>query len=351
MLWAAMVVAAGVMATRWVAGPPLPPLTAIGLSEAIQTVGTGSPATAVVIGVAATLVGSLGLARPLQAVARSAAVQAAFGAALPWRTAWSSARRLGWQGMGSVLLFTAGIEAFLVTLFRIAIVLGWQDGAFGPPDSLLGGVSVAFLVLGALGLGTVAVEGMAGTGVPAGALAMYSRNGLETLASALAAVLGGAYRFVLVAGLVGLTWLLLCNSLAWSGGDRTGWVRWGLDGRLLPESEPGVYRVASVLAGGWFLFLVGLVLAYPFSNLLGWGVNAYLRARQQSQETPPGQVDLTPEEQVAVRAGTEGRRKWLADLKARAAQRAGQPAELAEGPAPPVRESGRPTNGGEPPPE
>jgi hypothetical protein len=217
----------------------------------------------------------------------------------------------------SSVLLTAGTELYLIAFFLIGLhqpVTGiWQAVA------LPGGVSLALLGLGALALGPIAVEGTSSFGAPAGTLAAYSGNGPETLASAAAGLVSGTCRFLVVAGQAGLAWLLLCESLSWWGGDQTHWVRWGLDGQVVPDSEPGFYQVASVIAGGWFLILVGLVLAYPISFVLGWGVNCYLRARQQTQEIPPGQMDLSDDEQRAVRTAREKRKKVLSG--------AGPPAE------------------------
>jgi hypothetical protein len=356
MLWAVLMMAAGVMVARSAAGLGLPSLTVADLRRAIETLGSGGPATSLALGLGAVLFGTIGLARPLKAVARSAAVQTVFGTRLPSSTALSSARRLGWQGTGSVIVMTAGIETFLLTLVLLA--LGWQDGKFAPYLAVLGGLSVVLLLAGALGLGAVAVEGMAETGVPTGGLGAYAGNGPETLASALAALVGGACRFVVLAGLAWLTWRLLGDSLSWWGGDRARWMRWGLDGGLVPESEPGTYRLAAGLAGCWFLLLVGLVLAYPVSYLLGWGVSCYLRARQQTQDTSPGRLDLTADEQDAVRTTVAKNKQWKVDLKARVARRikdpAGPPGEASlassDGPGAGDGVSSRPTVNGEQPP-
>jgi hypothetical protein len=353
MLWAGLVLALTALAARAIAGLPQPPLTLSGLREAVAELRGLGAATALVFAIGVGLLGTLGLARLLKAVARSAAVQTVFGADLPWRTAWASARRLGWRGSGSVVLLTAGIELYLATLFLLA--LNGQITETWHAILLLGGLGLVLLEVGALGLGAVAVEGPSLEDAPAGAFATCVRNGPETLASAVAAQVGGAVRCLSFAGFAWFTWLLMCENLSWWGGDHARWLRWGLDGRLVPESEPGVYQAASAIAGIWFLLLTGLVLAYPISYVLGWGVRCYLRARQQSDEIPPGRIDLSADEEQAERAARTRGRKMLSDLHEQAAKRG--IASAASPPSPPatrapgndastpeVQSGGRPTD-------
>src|SRR5207248_643344 len=81
--------------------------------------------------------------------------------------------------------------------------------------------------------------------------------------SAAANLVFGLLRFGLVLGMVTAAWWLMCATISWSGGAQVQWLRWGLGGRLFPEAEHGAYRVASAIAGIWFVLFFGLALVYP----------------------------------------------------------------------------------------
>jgi hypothetical protein len=313
MLWLALVVVAGMLIARQLIEPP-PPLTPAGLQQAVLQLGVSRPAASIILALGAIVLGTWGLSRPAKAAARSAAVQTVFRARLSLRTAWSVAARMGWRGTGSILLLTAGTESLLLT--ALVIVPDWQEGVVRPEVRVLAGLGLTGWGLGALGLGAVAVRSTASSEEPDGILSAYTGNALETLAAAVAGLVSGMWRFLLVAAFAWLAWYFLCENLSWWGGDQLRWLRWGLDGRLVPESEPGLYRLASILAGSWFFLVAGLVVAYPLSYVIDWGVACYLRARQQSQDIPPGRMELSPDEKEAVRATQGGAKKRLTELKA-----------------------------------
>jgi hypothetical protein len=152
------------------------------------------------------------------------------------------------------------------------------------------------LVLGALGIGPVVVEGRRLGEKPTGPLGNYLGNGAETLASAVLGVVVGLLWSALMAVFAWLTWMLTCDTLGWINPEKARWVRWGLDGRLVPETDGPLTWFASRLAGLWFFLLGGLVLAYPLSYLLRWGVVYYLRARQRTEEIPAQPLQLSDKE-------------------------------------------------------
>src|SRR5262249_19216794 len=109
------------------------------------------------IALAVLLLGAVVFARPAKVAARIAAVWLVFERRLSLPAAWSAAGRPRWQGLGGVLLVTAGAQSFLAALFLLPLAIAgtaaWQE------LGLLVGLSLVLLGAGALGLGRVAVEG------------------------------------------------------------------------------------------------------------------------------------------------------------------------------------------------
>src|SRR5262249_50051460 len=92
----------------------------------------------------------------------------------------------------------------------------------------------------------------------------------------------------------------------------------------MPPDEGGFAGVACLIAGLWFFALGGLVLAYPISYVLGWGTACYLRARQQGQGVPTGELPLTEEERQALQGQPAARGRLLARLRPRGARPSGK---------------------------
>src|SRR5262249_35435589 len=211
---------------------------------------------------------------------------------------------------------------YLVTLYHLLLALRgtcpWEEVL------VQGAVSAAVLGAGALGLGALAVEGDRRSG----ALAVLRGNAAETLALSAVGLWDGLVRSAAALGVAWLTWWTLCETIAFWGGENVKWVRWGLDGILAPAAEGGLYTVASWLAALWFFLLCGAVLAYPVSNVLRWGAACYLRARQQAEEIPPGQLELSEEEQ----AGLAAQRKRIEEATKRMAAKTEERAPDGGGP-------------------
>jgi hypothetical protein len=313
--WAALVLAAGGLAARQLAGPPQQPLTVAGIGEAVRELASGNLLVLLAVAAGVVLAGAVGLGRPVQAGARSAAVQTVYGRPLPRREARSFGRRTR-RGRGAAVLLAAGTQLLLATLALTGSSL--QGDETWPEVLLLGGLGLTLLGVGALTLAPLAVDNPPAGEEAAGGMTAYVDNGPETLASATLSLVRGACGWLEVAGIAWLVWLLLSESLSWWGGGQAGWVRWGLDGRLVPESGPGLSRVACGIAGFWFSWVAVLVLTYPLSYVLGWGVTCYLRARQQGRQVPADQINLSEEERQALQAAQEARTKFRADLKSKA---------------------------------
>jgi hypothetical protein len=314
--WTALVLAGGALATWGLAAGPGQEMTAANLREAIRTLAEQRPGILFGIAVGVVLLGALGLGRWLKIAARMAAVHAVYGGGMTLKPVWPFASRTRGLGVGSVLLAAAGIELLLVAGFLAPPAFqgsdSWEEAA------TLGGLGVGLLGLGALGLGAVAVEGQRREGARLGAAGIYLGNGLETGASAVANLVLVPLRSVTVLGLAWLVWLLACESLSWSGGEKVQWVRWGQASSLVPESEGGLYRAAAAIAGIWFLLFSGLFLMYPLSCVLTWGITCYLRARQQTEGIPPGQLELSAAERQRLISG----KQFLEDMRKKVQDRA-----------------------------
>ncbi|HEV3080586.1 MAG TPA: zinc-ribbon domain-containing protein, partial [Gemmataceae bacterium] len=317
--WTALVLAGGALAAWALAAGPGQGMTAENLREAVRTLAEQRPGTLLGIAAGVVLLGALGLGRWLKMVARMAAVAAVFGGRITLKPVWPFAGRTRGLGVASVLVAAAGIELLLVAGFLAP--LAFQGTGTWVEVAILGGLAVGLLGLGALGLGAVAVEGQRREGTRPGAAEIYLGNGLETAASAAANLVLVPLRSVTVLGLVWLAWLFACASLSWSGGEKVQWVRWGQASTLVPASEGGLYRAASAIAGIWFLLLLGLLLMYPLSCALTWGITCYLRARQQTEGIPPGHLELSAAERQGLSSGRQKGKKFLEDMQKKAQDR------------------------------
>jgi hypothetical protein len=321
-LWTVLVLAGGALAVWYLAGAQ-GNITVAGVWQAARELAEQRPAILAAVAVVVVVLGAVGITIPSKAVARRIAVRMTHNKALPLKAAWSFARRTRGPGVGTVLLLTVGMELYLATL---ALLLPAVQGEVAWQEVLVVGASgLAFSGIGALGLGAAAVEGSQEEARP-GVTECLAGNGPETLTSAAATLVYASVRLLLIAGFAWLTWLVACEILGWWGGD-VRWARWGLDGSLMPAAGGRFrfdYQAASAIAGLWFLALAGLVLAYPISYAVGWGVTCYLRARQQARDIPPHRLELSEEEQQALEAQPK-----KAEGGADALSRAGPPSPLA----------------------
>ncbi len=278
LVWTALVLAAGLWAaSRLVAGGV--EWTPAALHQMVLEMAQQRPLALALIFLAVVVLASVGLGRPMRMITRMIAVRAVYeqeislgGQALPF------ARRSGNQGLVAVLLLTAATVLFLASLPLAFLV--WEEAGQRAGASLLAelaclyGAALVLGGIGALGLGAVAVDGRRLEEKGTSPLGIYVASGGEVLASALGAVLMGILRSATLFGLAALTWFFVSESLGWVGGESR-WVRWGLTGRLVPEVEGPLPWFASRVAGLWFFLLFGLVLTYPLSYLLRWGVICY----------------------------------------------------------------------------
>ncbi len=288
--WTALVLAGGLwVGSRLVDGGA--DWTPAGLRELVRKLAQQRPLALALLFLAVVVVSSVGLGRWLRMIARMVAVRAVYeqeislaGLALPF------ARRSGNQGLVSVVLLSAAVVLFLVAL-PLGYLVWLEPGSWPEPVCLLA-AALVLGGLGALGLGAVSVDGRRLEEQAISPLATHLGNGAEVLASALAAVVMGVARWVVLLGLAFLTWVFVCESLGWAGGDAR-WVRWGYDGHLAPEVQGPLYWFASRIAGLWFFVLAGTVLSYPLSYLLRWGVVSYLRPASRPSWSRPSRWNWT----------------------------------------------------------
>jgi hypothetical protein len=334
MLWLGLVLAGGARVVWLLTVGAGQGMTLAGLHQAIGDLAEQSPEELFGIAAGVVLLGALGLGRPIKAAARMAAVQLVFKGETSMRSAWSFVGRTRSLAIGSVLIATAGIALLLVTGFLVPLAI--QEERPWEEVVLVGALAAGVLELGALGLAAVAVEGNREVDRP-GMIGTYLGNGLETGTAAAAALVLIPLRSLALLGIAWLSWFLTCESISWWGGENVQWARWGLGGSLVPASEGGLYWLASVIAGFWFLLLFGLWSMYALSSFLTWGAACYLRARQQTQEVPPGQIELSKEEEEALRLRQQ-KRKMLQErartmpdrLKARRLKPEQAPSEVAK---------------------
>jgi hypothetical protein len=299
-VWAAAVLVAGAVLTWQLAGFAGQGLTLPGLRAAVTRLADQQPVQLIGMALGVIALAGLGLGRQLKWVARQAAVLIVYRAkASPGVKIFPG--RLRGPGMGSIFIATAAIELLLVA--GVLLPLAWRDECPYGDVIALGGLGAAVLTLGSLGLGAEAASRGTKEYRP-GILGVMLGNGVETVASAVASLGLGLVRWAAILSFVAFTWWLTCESISWWGGENIHWVRWGLDGRLGPPSDGGLYQVASWIAGVWFFLIVGWALMYPISHALTWGAAAYLRALQQGEDAPKTLLALS-----------EGERKSLAERR------------------------------------
>jgi hypothetical protein len=309
-LWTTVVLAGAGLLTWQLAGPAGQDPTLPGLRVAVNTLADQQPVLLAGMALGAIGLGALGLGRQLRWVARQAAAGIVYGAS-PSRSVPFFPGPLWGPGVGSILLATAGIDLLLVAgaLFPLA----WEDQCLSAEVLGLGGLGAALLTLGSLGLGAEAAR-RGREGSHRGTLDILLGTGVETLVTAAANLGLAGVRFGILLGMVGLTWYLTCESISWWGGENIHWVRWGLDRELWPESEGGLYQVASWITGVWFFLIVGCAFMYPISHVLSWGAAAYLRASQKAEDAPKILLALSEDE----RACLIGQKRKRADQRQKA---------------------------------
>lgn len=292
-LYPAAALAAGAWVVCHLAGQDPTPA---GVRAALLQLAGDRPLLLLVLAAGAIVVGSLGLGTRLKMVARMTAVESVFEKSLSPYAAWCFARQARSLRRGSVLLATAGIELYLATCFLVPLAFRgaspWSEPALGA------GLAVALLGLGALGIGAVAVEGQGPEETRSGSLWLFIDNGGMTSASAAANLFLGLGHFARFLLPYTLAWWLTCASLSWWGGDQVQWIRWGLDGALIPSTEGGLYQVASWIAGAWFFFFFAFILIDPIRHALHWGIVCYFAARQRSEGVLLRHFELSAEERA-----------------------------------------------------
>ncbi len=309
-VWAGLVLLVGARVTQQVAPGPRQEFSVEEVRASVLRLADQQPGALAAVAVGVLLVAATAVGRLGKAAARMGAVRLVYGQNVGVAVSTGFGRRTRGRGLLGVLLLSAGILLLLAAGCLLPLALRgaapWEEVA------TLTVASVVLVGLASLGLGVLAVEGgrdeyaEAGGGV--GAL---FANGPETLASAAANLVLCPVRFALVLAVLGLAWFLTCESIAWSGGENVRWLRWGLDGALVPDTEPGPYRVASWVVGLWFFLPLGLVLVYPIASALCWGTACYLAARTKGGEQRTASLELSEEERAAMRAGQRGRQRMI----------------------------------------
>jgi hypothetical protein len=257
--------------------------------------GTTLPILVLLFGVVLYLGANRVLRGPLIMTARMAAVQAVYGVSISLtKNALPFSRRTRGLGAFSSLLLTAAMV--LLVLWAARYVLVPESWGNGSEPAVLAGLSISLAGMGALGIGAVAVEGARLTTYEVSPGRYYLGNGVETVASGLAALVVGLVRFLAVAAGAALAWLLTRECLTWVGGTEAPWVPLALDGEVFPGVDKSSNWLACRLAGFWFLFFASLLSMYPLAYLLRWGVVCYLRARQQDGSTHGEPLDLADTE-------------------------------------------------------
>jgi hypothetical protein len=297
-LWMTLVLAGGAWAAWHLGLGGAPDFTAANIRAAVWNLIEERPAELAILTAGLILLGALGLARPLKRAARKAALEVVFHCQVGSQAVRPFLDRTRRQGIVSVVLLTIGIEFAGAAGFLLALVV--QGTAPWEEFFLLAGLGIGSFGLGAFGLGALAVRAWEREDATAGTVSLCIRNNLETLASGVVNLAAGLWRFGLLAGCFFLMWLLTCTGFFWWGGEHYHWIRWGLEGTLIPEGEGGLYQGASVIAGLWFLPSLAFIATYPITFTLRWGVIMYLRCRQQVEEIPAGHLELSEEERAAL---------------------------------------------------
>src|SRR5262249_13130839 len=159
--------------------------------------------------------------------------------------------------LGAASWLSAGGELYLVALSLSPLAVQGQINAGFL--LLMAGCASIVLAIGALRMARLVIE-IRSVDEPSLQAGLFN-NGIETLLAAAANLILLAARFLMVAGIAWLAWFLMAESLSWWGGDKVSWIRWGLDGSLIPPEPQGLRWVARAIAGILFLAVFGLVLA------------------------------------------------------------------------------------------
>lgn len=297
LVWTTLVLAGG----YWAASRLVPidaEWTPAGQRELVLQLAQQRPLVLVLLFLGVVILSAVVMSRPMRMIARMVAVRVVYQQEISLsRQALPFALRTAHQGLVSVLLLSAATVLYL-TGFLLAFLV-WADPEQWPEMACLAGAVLLLGTLGALGLGAVAVDGWRLEVNGSAPWRQYLANRGELLVSALAALGMGAIRWAVLFALAWLTWFFVCESMGWMGGQAE-WVRWGLDGRLVPDVRGPLYGLAAGIAGLWFFILFGVVLSYPLSYLLRWGVVCYLRCRQNSKGPTPEPLDLNEEERCEL---------------------------------------------------
>jgi hypothetical protein len=299
----AMLLAAGAVVCR-LAGSPghFSPLT---VRDSVVQLGSERPLLLALLGLVAVGLGVFGVGHLTRSVARLALLGVLYG----HRPTLAAVRPFT-QGLRRPGFFPGFLVAAGLQVGGVAVGLGWLAwlGQADPAAVFTAaGLAIVLLAVGSFGLGAVAVDGNRREGTSVGPVEALTADSSEVLTSALLGVVYGAWCTAVVVVLAALQWGLLCDCLRWGGGEHTAGFRWGLDGRLVPESAGGLYTVASWIAGFWFAVMCGLVLTYPFSYVLCWGVATYALARQRIAPFTDNPPELTADERDSLTAVERGK--------------------------------------------
>jgi hypothetical protein len=297
-LWATLVLfgAADIEGRRWVGKKNVTPEV---IRLAVRKDADQEPLTLAALLAGTVLISAMVLEPTLKMATRLMTVELVYERRSSWRAAWKFVTGTRGMGLLGTVLLTAGVELYLAALLLASLasqgVCPWGEAA------LAGTGAIGLLGLGALSVGAVAVEGRRLRERPEGVAGLVLANGAETLGSAAAALARGLLSTGVLVGGAWLVWWLACESVSWWGGEQVRWMRWGLDGALWPDAEPGLYWAASCAAGLWFVLLLGSALMHPVALALRWGAVIYLLARQAAEGPVAEPLELSEEKQAVLR--------------------------------------------------
>ncbi|MGF1580081.1 MAG: thioredoxin family protein [Gemmataceae bacterium] len=255
------------------------------------------------LGLAAVIVGMFGMARTLRAAVWTIVIRVVYHINLTSATAYAYARDHPGRGFSSIFLISAGVQALLVGTCVVPLVLRGEAPWFVPV--IFGIVSLVLTSIGGFSLVGGVLMTDKQTSHP-GAFALLVGNVLPLFISRSIGLLPVLARWLLFGVILSLSWLLLCQGITSLGGtDFTGWMRWGLNPKILPAGDSAWikysgFHVASWIAGIWFAVVVAAWLGYPIASSISWAVVGYLYARQKTNDIPPTQFQLDEETQEII---------------------------------------------------